>query len=134
VADSFDEFLTEGLGTWVPVSPPRHLSPEEETVISVLLAHGFAGSEQLRLQLPSVRVLADAPGHDPSIKMSPSRDPSLAASVVDRVPVEARGVDAAGHETTVLLHVVEGFLAELEIIGGDAGADDLPTPESLTVY
>ncbi len=131
---SFDDFLTEGLAYWLRVDPPRTLSPAEEAVISKLLAHEFKGSEHLRRQLPSVRVLASGRGRDPSLKMSPTREPSLAAAVIARVPVEARGTDAAGNDVMVVLHVIDGFLGELEIIGSEGQPVGLPAPETLTVY
>src|SRR6266542_4575597 len=85
-------------------------------------------------QLPSVRVLASGRGHDPSLKMSPTREPSLAVAVIARVPVEARGTDAAGNDQMVVLHVIDGFLGELEIIGSEGQPVGLPAPETLTVY
>ena len=136
MGSEFEEFLTEGMdaGAWLRVDPLRRLSTEEESLIATLLAYPFAGARQLQAQLPSVRVLFHSAGGDPGIKMSPSRQPSLAANVIDRVPVEARGNDAAGNEVTVLLHVVDRFLGELEIIGWDAKPVGLPSLEGLTVY
>ncbi len=136
LAHEFEEFLSEGAesGVWLRLNPPRPLSDEEQPLIGGLLAREFRGRDQLRRQVPSAHVVAEAVEGDPSIKMSPSRDPSLAATVLARVPVEAMGRDATGNDVTVLLHVVGGFLAELEILGSDGRPVMLPSPPSLVVY
>jgi hypothetical protein len=132
---SFEEFLTEGMesGAWVAMIPPRPLSPDEEALIAMLLSHEFTGAQQLRRQLPTVKVIAEAKGDDPGIKMSPSRESNLAASVLDRVPVEAKGKDSQGNEVDVLLHVVAGFLAELEIVAWETKPVGLPSLKELVV-
>jgi hypothetical protein len=73
LAHEFKEFLTEGAesGAWLRLNPPRPLSDEEQALIRAHLAHEFQGRDQLRRQLPSARVVAEAVEGDPSFKMSP---------------------------------------------------------------
>jgi hypothetical protein len=133
---TFDEFLSEGRGVWVPVQSPRPLNEDERRLIEAMLAEPFPGHDQLQRQVPSVRVLAHGPNGDPSIKMSPTRDPTQAANIGarGRIPVEARGTDVDGREVTVYLHVIEGYLGELEVIGESGRPAGLPVLEGLEVY
>jgi hypothetical protein len=43
-----------------------------------------------------------------------------AAAVIQRVPVEARTRDPDGMDVFLLLHVVDGFAAELDVFRGDS--------------
>lgn len=133
---SFEDFLAEGTGTggWLPIIPPRPLRKTEERLLCALLRHPFPGHEQLQRQVPSVRVVARGAHGDPSFKMSPNRDPALAALVVGRVPVEGWGRDTTGRTVQVLLHVIAGYLGELEILGTSQHPSGLPTVATLQVY
>jgi hypothetical protein len=135
---TFDEFLTEGPGYWVTEVPPRPLTAAEQQMIEALLTVPFPGNEQLRKQVPSLRVLFHAPPGDLSIKMSPNRDPALAADCGprDRVPVMATGWDAVGQPATILLHVIEGFIGELEVVGTESLTEwsSLSSPENLQFH
>jgi hypothetical protein len=110
------EFLREGIGFWRPVVPPSPLADAEVGLVRALVAHTFPDSEQLRRQIPTLAVIARSP-----------TDASF------RVPVLAEGRDAAGRRVTVLLHVVGGFMGEVEVVHEDDSVG-LPLLEGLLVY
>lgn len=132
----FDEFLAEGTGfqAWHRVDPPRRLTESERAVIEALLRHDFPGAGELRRQIPTLRVHYEGASNSASLKMSPVRDPSNAAPVKARVPVEGWGMDAEGRESWVLLHVISGFIGELQVLSRSESPVALPLPQSLVVY
>ena len=68
----------------------------------------------------------------PTIELAVDRSSARAAPVRSRIPVEAGGVGADGKRLHVLLHVVDGFLSELEIFREDGKpVRDLMGPDSL---
>ncbi len=94
----------------------RTLAPAEREVISLLLSEDFPGRDELIGQIVHVRcrtiddegslelhVLADVPR----------------ASVTARVATEGHMVDTDGMVVHVLLHVVDGFMSELEVYRDD---------------
>lgn len=101
------------------LDPPRQLDPWERHVLETLLAVPFPGSEELRAQLDSVRVAEEYGEADPSVIFTVARPAVLLASVKRRIPVEAEGRDADGATIQVLLHVVDGYLWELEVYRPD---------------
>jgi hypothetical protein len=58
--------------------------------------------------------------------------PSATAKTKYQVPIEAKSIDSDGMGITVMLHVVDGQLYELEIYRLDGEPiSQMPTPESL---
>jgi len=94
----------------------REPVPTEREVILRLLAADFPGKEEIARQLADCRVrIIDDEG---SLELEPS-DAAKSAMVEKRIPVEAEGIDEDGIHVHVLLHVVKGFAAELEIYKDD---------------
>jgi hypothetical protein len=106
------------------------LTIDAQRILSVLLAAQFPGSVQIAKQIESARGrVVDQEG---SIVLQPSDSPR--ADVERRVPVEAEAVDADGKTFHVLLHVVDGYIAELEIYTEDGLPVRGPIhPEALRV-
>lgn len=89
----------------------RTLTKVEREVLKKLLSVDFPGHSILLLQLKNTRAQTiDAEG---SIALLVIEGPSAAVS--ERVPVEGRYVDSDGVPVSVLLHVVNGYLHELEV-------------------
>ena len=103
------------------------LTAEEKKYFLILLEKQFPGSENLRLQLSGAEV-------DPSIIIQVDRARIPKADVKQRIPVEAKGLDADGSTINFLLHVVDGYMTELEIFRSDGHqVQSLPGPESLEI-
>jgi hypothetical protein len=99
---------------------PRELSIAERSYLEFLLSRPFQGSAQLKEQLKSATVSEECSGGCGSIVLSVARSPSTIARVKRRIPIEAQGVDVDRVPVHYLLHVVDGFLAELEIYREDS--------------
>lgn len=100
----------------------RPPSNAEREVLAKLLSQKFPGRDALLAQIDGITVEEiDAEG---SLRLVPGSGASVAA-VQDRVPVEAELPVDGEMAIRVLLHVVDGFLYELEIY-----QDDLESIES----
>ncbi len=98
-----------------PVHPPRHLSTAERAVIEDLLSAGFVGGAGLLTQLECTRVTCEGAGDTRTIALEVT-DQTLPAVVLPvRIPVEGEVPDEDGTAIAVLLHVIDGYLHELEI-------------------
>jgi RHS repeat-associated protein len=82
------------------------------------LSADFPGKRELVDQAKGA--LAETLDADGSIALHPAVD-ATAAQVVGRIPVEAEFEDLDGATVHVLLHVVRGFLNELEVYRDDLG-------------
>lgn len=85
-------------------------------IIGKLLGATFPGSEVLLDQARTLRVRSI--DNDGSFKLLVAR--GKPAEVVRRIPVEAEMTDVDGVQIHVLLHVVEGYLDELEVYRDDS--------------
>jgi hypothetical protein len=95
----------------------RSLSDVEQAVLKRLLEGDFPGAAALRKQSQGVEGRTiDSEG---SLELQPPENAPQAA-VVERVPIEGELIDRDGTAIRVLLHVVEGQMAELEVFR-DAG-------------
>jgi hypothetical protein len=95
----------------------RHLSDLEERLLAVLLGTDFSGRDALAKQVASASVREiDRNG---SLEFAPSD--SKPAEVAHRIPVEAELDDNDDVTIHVLLHVVDGYLKELEVYRDDSG-------------
>jgi hypothetical protein len=91
--------------------PPRELRPEEAAVVRLLA--GRADDGTLGRQLPSLRVAEeDGEGEILDLVILPPVEPSP----VRRTVVSAWGRDVDGEAVEVLLHVIDGYVAELEFV------------------
>ncbi len=93
----------------------------------------FNGSDELRGQL---RSCSATPTGDPdnygSIYLT--TDSTVKAPVTWRVPVEGFARDKDGAEIVILLHIVDGFLNELEFVRSDGELMLAPIdPATVTV-
>lgn len=94
----------------------REIRAEEAALLERLLVMEFPGSTELREQLRTISVAEiDADG---SLRLSTRA--SIRAAVSRRIPVEASYVDRDGVRVHLLLHVVDGYLDELEILREDS--------------
>ena len=117
------------------LDPPRQLSPWERDVLEALLAVPFPGAEELKEQLGSVKVAEEYGGDDPSVIFSVAQHAALPAPVKRRIPVEAEGLDEDGATIQVLLHVIDGFVWELEVYRPDGEPMQcVPDARSLAPY
>ena len=110
----------------------RRLTSAERLLLGRMLRQPFAGSEALARQAfhdeTRVRRLDD----DGSIEfLVPPTAP--AGEVEDRVPVEARAVDAGGAVVRALLHVQGGVIKELELYREDGETLEEVPPITLWV-
>jgi len=95
----------------------REIRAQEAALLERLLAREFPGSAELREQLRTISVAEiDADG---SLRLSTRA--SIRAAVSRRIPVEASYVDRDGVRVHLLLHVVDGYLDELEVLREDSG-------------
>jgi hypothetical protein len=93
----------------------REIRAQEAALLERLLAREFPGSAELREQLRTISVAEiDADG---SLRLSTRA--SIRAAVRRRIPVEASYVDRDGVRVHLLLHVVDGYLDELEVLRED---------------
>ena len=108
----------------------RPLAAGERAVLDKLLSESFPGRDALAEQARDVRVRSiDADG---SLALMP--DPGVCpADVVRRIPVEAEAEDLDGVAIHVLLHVVDGYMKELEVYREDSSRVVRPiTPDALS--
>jgi hypothetical protein len=97
---------------------PRPLSQVEREVLVRLLAKEFPGSAQLREQMKSVVVSLDHGSHCPTVGLTV--DPNVPrARVTTRIPVTAFATASDGMQIDVSVHVVDGYLSELEAFRHD---------------
>lgn len=94
----------------------RALDIREMQLLETLLNHKFPGHHELREQLGSVvgRTIDEDGG------LSLQCNVGNRAPVLCRVPIEGRCADVDGVQIRVLLHVVDGFMNELEIYKDDS--------------
>lgn len=94
------------------------LSPAENRLLGQLLAVDFPGVAELREQ---ARALTAKPlDLNGSVRLAVST--AEPAQVKRRIPVEGTYIDHDGVRVNVLLHVVDGYLDELEIYRDDSAS------------
>lgn len=108
----------------------RPLSQAERNILAVLLAADFPGKTELVEQASTIT--ARRIDEDGSLEFSGAMGPP--AKIVRRIPVEAEAEDRDGATIHVLLHVVDGFMKELELYrDGEGSVQQMPLPENLRV-
>ncbi len=110
---------------------PRELAPTERAILEHLLSKEFPGVAALRLQLPLVRVEEECKDCL-TIGLFIHHEEALRAVVEHQIPIEAEGNDLDGIRIHILLHVVDGYMDELEIFREDPNPiQELPPPRTL---
>ncbi|MCC7369739.1 MAG: hypothetical protein IT306_15015 [Chloroflexi bacterium] len=114
---------------------PRTLNVWEQGIIAYLLSHTFPGVEKLRAQFITAVVTEEYGSGDPSVVLLVDHSDYLKANVRRRVPIEAFCNDYDEAEIQILLHVVDGYMSELEVYRPD-GKDviSLPQVQSLNAF
>ena len=108
----------------------RPLLEAEKKILAVLLAADFPGKEALAEQ--SANATARRVDDDGSLEFRIADGPP--AQVVRRIPVEAEAEDADGATVHILLHVVDGYINELELYrDGEGSVQRMPAAEHLRV-
>ncbi len=116
---------------FLPINPPRSLTPEEKGILYHLLSVDFQGRDQLLRQAQSARVTEECKECH-SIVIVVDDLPENSAPVKRRVPVHAQAVDLDDGIMHILLHIVNGFIDEVEIYREDLqSVKEMPKPSSL---
>lgn len=116
------------------IDPSRPMTAPEKRMLLRLLSADFQGNATLRSQFEHVRVGAKCSCGCPSIIFDVDKSKAEKASVSNRIPIEAEAADSDGMKIHYLLHVVEGFLFELEIYREDSEKIlTLPNAEALQI-
>jgi len=89
---------------------------ERRVILRLLMERPFAGREELLAQLDEVA--AKPIDEDGSVSLQCSCP--VKASVVARIPVEGEAQDRDGMKIHYLLHVVDGWMNELEVYKDDS--------------
>jgi hypothetical protein len=85
-------------------------------IVNRLLSEDFPGRDELRQQLQNIRVEnLDCEDKCPSFLIFPDQSTPKSAVKI-RIPVEGEITDQDGSRVEILLHVVDGYLNELEIV------------------
>lgn len=112
---------------------PRAMNAQERALVEKLLKRDFQGRDALRAQVESALVTwTEEKG--PPVMVFTVDDQAPRAEVELRVPLEAEGVaeDEDGATIHLLLHVVDGFLRELELYREDGEpVKRIPTADSV---
>lgn len=114
--------------------PPRELTVREREVLEFLLSQPFQGHELLHKQLGATRV-DHGYINDASISLVVDRSAAQPATVYERVPVIATGMESEGVPFSVFIFVDNGYLSYLEIapFKEEATITILPPKNSLTL-
>lgn len=117
----------------VEVVPPRRLQSDELAVLERLLSTRFGGRDELRRQLGALRVSATCKTC-PTVELTTVGDLER-AKTHRRIPVEGRARDVDGVPIQILLHVVDGVIASIEVFREDGERiSEMPSPNSLDVF
>ena len=115
-------------------NPPRELTEAEKGILLRILSAEFKGREKLLQQATSAKVIATH-NTDYTVMIDVDRDTGTKVNLGYRIPVEAEYLDFDGVKVHILLHVVGGFMNELEFFREDGGqVTHFPTPEELQVF
>lgn len=94
----------------------RPLTAAEDRVFRRLFECSFPGRDELVTQLQTVQVATLDPDGGLALHPDKSHPPAV---VKYRVPIEGSYTDSDGVDAHVLLHVVNGYMDELEIFKED---------------
>lgn len=102
----------------IKLTPPRNLSKDEKFLLLHLLSVSFPGCKELQQQIEKTQVLYECENCS-TIELVV--DSSAAkAQVKRRIPVEGESIDEDGIKIHFLIHVINGYLSEVEIFREDS--------------
>jgi Domain of unknown function (DUF6984) len=115
------------------LSSPRNLTLWEKEIIDRLLSCEFQGKDALVRQLKTIHVNEECNACK-TIGLLVDHEPGNLAVVHYRIPVQAEAIDVDGITIHFLLHVVDGFIDELEVFREDDEIiKSLPQPNTLNI-
>jgi hypothetical protein len=94
---------------------PRDLREDERALIGQLVAQPFNGRDEVAAQLQDAQVIAEGVGDTRTLRFAPPCGDAPPAPTALRLPVEGIADDTDGVAITVLLHVVDRWVTELEV-------------------
>ena len=110
----------------------RSLTDCERRLLDRLLHLDFPGRDEIRQQIEECEV--EPLDSDGSLNFHLKRRTS-AVTTKFRVPIEAEAMDSDGIKIHVLLHVVMGKIAELEVFKDDGSpVAKMPKPEAFELF
>src|SRR5579864_3780467 len=114
---------------------PRPLEPDELRILTLLLAEDFAGADELRAQLPFVRVVGRCTCGCATVELEVAHERSAPAGRRQSpIPSEAQVRDAADEPAGgVLIFLKNGWLAGLEIYSYGDPIPAWPADDRLTL-
>ena len=115
-----------------PISGPfEALTPFAQAVLAKLLTAEFPGRQEIARQVATAQA---RPLDDHGCLEFRTGTGVPRADVIQKVPVEAEIPDADGMTIHILLHVVDGYIDELEFYRNDSGQLQRPIqPNALQV-
>ena len=118
---------------WHETTPARMITDRERAVLAFMITRLISGYDELLGQLAAACVTMEC-RHCASIILTVDQAVTQPSPFAVRVPMMAESKDTDGMSCQLLLHIVEGYLDELEIWRGDPGPiRALPDPDSLTI-
>jgi hypothetical protein len=125
--------MTERIPTLVELAQPRALTDAEHAVAARLAA--FADVANLRDQVATARVVSTCDCGCASVGLR-TDGPQVPATTVARLSAAGRddylAVSGSDGGVDVVLHVIGGLIAELEVFAGDGVPVDPPAADGLT--
>lgn len=112
----------------------RPLSAAEATILHRMLAAEFPGHAALLAQLRWTWVSGICPCGCPSIVLTVDRSKVAPAAVGTGMVVDGACRDHDGMPIEVLVHVLHGYLRELEVLRVDSAPVALPDPGTVEVF
>lgn len=115
---------------------PRDLRDDERALVGQLLAQSFNGRDEIAAQLRGAQVIAEGVGDTRTLRFAPPRGDAPPAPTALRIPVEGIADDVDGVAITVLLHVVDGWVTELEVYrvdGKSIRSGDRPSLHTVSI-
>jgi hypothetical protein len=111
----------------------RNLTSSEKELMMFLLSRDFPGRQALLEQLQWLKVSRECACGCPSIVFNVDKAHAKPANVNRRIPIEASCISGNdGSEAHFLLHVVDGWLDEMEAYRDDGQTvTELPTVSNL---
>jgi hypothetical protein len=109
----------------------RDLTPEERRLLEWLIANGTPAAPAYASQLPEVRVVARCTCGCPTLDLALGEKKARTVGP-STILADVTGRSPEGVPVSVILHVREGEISELEVISLDeTEVFGLPTPEML---
>jgi hypothetical protein len=112
--------------------PLRNLTEEERRLIERLLEEDFPGRDAILQQIKNSRV-TEWDDHNRSLAFEVG--PSPLSFPKSRIPVEGEFEDVDGVTIHILLHVIDGWVKDLEVYKDDSSpVIRLPSADELRVF